>query len=137
VADREKGNGPEETGSVPVSLENEARANLACYFLRSILERSSAGKTADDLPRVFERGVRISAAGMTAWISGDEKGLTVSPRQKGKPAVSVEGDLRVLIRILLGAGVVVPFLKGDVRLGGNPLAALKVLSFLRIPGRTG
>jgi hypothetical protein len=36
--------------------------------------------------------------------------------------------------VLLGAGVVLPFLKGDVRMGGNPLAALRLLSFLRVPG---
>lgn len=123
------------SGDLRVSIEHEERANLACYFLRSILERSLGGKSAEALPRVFERGVRVGAGGMTAWIYRDEGGLTVSPREKGKPGVSVEGDLRTLIRVLLGAGVVVPFLKGDVRMGGSPTGALRVLSFLRIPER--
>lgn len=117
-----------------VRIEDEQGANLLCYFLASVLTRSIREKTGQKVPGLFDKGVRVLAGGMTAYIYREPQGLLVSRAGRGKPGLSVEGDLGVLLGVLLGKGVVMPFLRGDLRVGGNILGALRLLGFLKGTG---
>ncbi len=116
-----------------VWIEDEEKANLTCYFLRSLLKKNSGGKTGAHLSSCFERGVGVKAGGMEAFIYRSGDGICVSPICKEKPGITVEGDLNSLLRVLLGGGVVLPYLKGEIRVGGNLIGALRMLGLLRIP----
>ncbi|MFQ6103008.1 MAG: hypothetical protein ACE5OP_01805 [Candidatus Glassbacteria bacterium] len=115
-----------------VRIIDEERANLACYFMRSILRRNAVGKSKAELARFFERGVGVRAGGMTAYVYATADGIVVTPTQREKPGITIEGDLNTLLGILLGGGAIRPFLRGEVRIGGNPLTALKILHRLRM-----
>jgi len=127
---------------VTVRILNEERANLVCYFLRSILRRSAAGGAgggaAGKLAGSFECGVKVVAGGMTAYVYGTQSGIEISPVERGVTGVGVEGELGDLLRVMIGGGAVVPYLRGDIRVKGSPLRALRVLRSLRTPEkRTG
>lgn len=130
------GDGHEVTGvgagtGPGVRIDDENRANLACYFIASVLRRNIGNRTPGEVAGLFERGVRVVASRMSAYIYWENDVLIVSPTARGTPGISVEGDLTVLLAVLRGRGFLVPFLKGDLRVGGNLLRALRLLGFLR------
>lgn len=114
-----------------VRVDEERGANLLCYFLASVLARSMRRNAAGEIPDYFTKGVKVTAGGMTAYISRMPDGLLVSRSGGESSGISVEGDLGILLSILTGKGAVLPFLRGDLRVGGNLLTALKLLGFLK------
>jgi hypothetical protein len=122
-----------QTGTRPVRIIEEEKANLACYFLRSLLSRSLEKKAGEHLLSCFERGVKVMAGEMTSYIYSGVDGIEVSPIEHAKPGITVEGELNDLLKVLLGGGVIMPYLKGEIRVGGNLVGALRMLSLLRIP----
>lgn|GEM_PF-3085919 len=118
-----------------VRVVEEERANLVCYFLASVLRRNVESRSPVQLAGNIESGLKVVAGGMTAFVYGVRDVIEVSPIERGATAVGVEGELGVLLGVLLGGGVVIPVLKGDIKVKGSPLRALRVLKLFRTPGK--
>jgi hypothetical protein len=117
---------------VRVEAEGAERMSLIGLFLRAaLLERSDAIEHAR-----LHGDLAVTVAGMSATLSFAPEAVTVREGVVGRPRAHIKGSMESFLA--MGRGKVVsPVLRREVRISGNPLAALPLaLLFRRTRGGT-
>jgi hypothetical protein len=120
-----------ENKTVPVEIDAPARANLMVLLMHGILERNLQIPDKAARARRLRGDIRVKAGRMTATLSFHGGGVILySGVRERRPRASVRGDMVTLLGVVTGHGVVVPFLRGRVGIGGNPFVLLSVLPLI-------
>ena len=126
-------------GGSLVTVHRPERMNLLGLLMRGLLatnlERPELRLRAEKL-----RGhVAVRAGDMQVTLSFGADGVHIhSPDTdadatvgSGGPRARVRGDMKALLGVVTGAGMVGPVLTGRIRIGGNPFLLLRVLPLIR------
>ena len=101
--------------------------NLIALFMRAALEERR-----EALERLRPRGsLALTVAGMSTTLSFSASRVVVREGVVGKPTAHVRGSLPGFLSLARGR-VVGPLLSREVRISGNPLAALPLAIVFRL-----
>ncbi len=113
-----------------VRLRNPEQMNvlglLMCGFLGDALKDPALARRA----RGMRGDVWLRAGLMWITLSFDGQGIEVVRGKTDQRRAAVEGEMDSLLGVVTGAGMVGPFLAGQIKIGGNPLFLLRMLPLL-------
>ena len=115
-----------------VTYSNKRETNLLGLILGSVIERALAKPSRRKRCSKLKGEVLVTAGKMEVTLRFDGERVIVAPKPSGKPRARVGGDLRSLTRVALGHGVVLPYLRGRIEVGGNVYFLLKILPLMRV-----
>ena len=121
------------TTEARVTLEQPEKMCLLGLLLRALLEDNLAGPRGQARARKIAGDIEVSAGGMTITLRFAEGRLTVRQGGCDEARARVRGSLPALLAVARGGGVVGPFLRRKIRIGGNPFLMLRMLPLLRVP----
>ena len=116
-----------------VTLERPERMCLIGLLLRGVLESNIATEKGGARARKIAGEIEVNAGGMTITLCFADGRLTIRQGKSEKPRARVSGSLPALLAVSRGGGVVAPFLRRQIRIGGNPFLMLKMLPLMRAP----
>ncbi|HOX43859.1 MAG TPA: hypothetical protein PK668_09675 [Myxococcota bacterium] len=117
--------------AIVVHLEEPARMNLLGLILRSLLTRNLAEPRLARRALALRGAVAIQAGDMQVGLCAEPGRLVIRRGAPARPRASVRGSLPVFLDIALGGSLLGPLLDGELHVGGNPLALLKLLPLIR------
>jgi len=100
-------------------------------LMQGILERNLKVPAKAAKASRLRGDIRVKAGRMTATLSFHGGGVILySGERERRPRASVRGDMVSLLGVVTGGGVVGPFLRGRIGIGGNPFVLLGVLPLI-------
>ena len=114
-----------------VRLEPDGEMHLVGYFLRALLERA-IGAHGGRVPRgLVGASYGIRSEGMELTIAFRQDGAGIRRILSQDTDARVEAALPTLVRLLLGGGLLRPWLSGEVRARGKLWRLMPLLRLLR------
>jgi len=112
---------------VQVIAERPERMNLIALFMRAAL-----AERRETLARLRPRGsLGLTVSGMSATLSFSRDRVLIRDGLVGSPNAVVEGSLEGFLALARGR-MIAPLLSRQVRISGNPLAALPLAIVFRL-----
>jgi hypothetical protein len=114
-------------------LENAERQSLLGLLVHSVIAANLADDGVARRVAGLTGEVEVAAGDMTITLDFRDGRVAVRPGPAQAPRARVRGDMAALLGVVLGGGLVGPFLAGAIRIGGNPFVLLKLLPLLKKP----
>lgn len=120
-------------GEVTVRIPNPEHMNLMGLLMRGLLEGAVKIPSVNARARSLRGDVLIIAGTMAVRLrfTGDE--ILLVPDEDKKPRATVRGDLKSLLEVVAGEGLLRPVLTRKVKASGNLLMLLKLLPLICAP----
>lgn len=122
------------SGPPRVEVVDLDRTHLAGLMAASILRRNLARPRGAALAGRLRGVVAVDVGGMRFAIEFGDDAVRIRVGDCERPRLRVRATLGALLDAALGRGVAVAFLRGRLRMRGNPLLALRLLPLLRADG---
>ncbi len=118
---------------VLVRVEDPERMNLMGLLMRGLLETTANSERGRRIVRSLRGDVKVVAGSMAVTLCFSKGEVILRREAKSSPRASVSGEMKPLLEIVAGGGLVLPVLSGRVRVRGNLLMLLKMLPLIRAP----
>ncbi|MCC6574977.1 MAG: hypothetical protein IT462_14450 [Planctomycetes bacterium] len=105
-------------------------------LMRGLLESSLAGERGRAAARKLRGDVRICAGTMSVTMSFSADEIVLRASGNTRPRANVRGEMKPLLEMVAGGGLIGPVLRGKVKVRGNLLMLLRLLPLIR-PSRKG
>lgn len=119
---------------VLVRVVDPPNSPLLALLLRGVLEDRLSSDGGQARARNVQGTVAITAGGMKVAVRFDASGVTISSEVAATDA-QVEGELPALLDLVAGGNVMRPVVTRKIRVRGNLVLLLRVLSVLRSGAR--
>ncbi|MCC6525339.1 MAG: SCP2 sterol-binding domain-containing protein [Polyangiaceae bacterium] len=113
-----------------VILHEPERMNLLGLLMRGLLAANLEDPELRARALRLRAGIHVRAGDMHVTLRFAEDGVHITAGAEASNA-RVSGDMKALLGVVTGAGMIGPVLRGRVRIGGNPFLLLRVLPLIR------
>ncbi|MBI4952448.1 MAG: SCP2 sterol-binding domain-containing protein [Myxococcales bacterium] len=113
-----------------VILHEPERMNLLGLLMRGLLAANLEEPALRARALGLRASIHVRAGDMHVTLRFAEDGVHISAGAEASNA-RVSGDMKALLGVVTGAGMIGPVLRGRVRIGGNPFLLLRVLPLIR------
>ena len=116
---------------VVVRVEEPERMNLMGLLMRGLLESTVGTLRGSAIARKLRGEVRVMAGTMGVTLCFSEHEVVLKEIGSGRPRATVSGEMKPLLEIVSGCGLIVPVLTRKVKVSGNLLLLLRMLPLIR------
>ncbi|MCC6521162.1 MAG: hypothetical protein IT373_00740 [Polyangiaceae bacterium] len=113
-----------------VRLHEPERMNLLGLLMRGLLTANLEDPGLRARALALRGSIDVRAGDMHVTLRFAPEGVHIAADGTSANA-RVSGDMKSLLGVVTGAGMIGPVLRGRVRIGGNPLLLLRVLPLIR------
>ena len=120
---------------VSVEIVNIENISLLGLMVGRMIERNIADAKKARAAQKVSGKVGVTAGRMEVTLEFDRNTIRIHGGLQKPLRAAIRGSLSELLQIAVGKHPIVSFLQGRVKLGGNPLFALKIMPFMRASSR--
>jgi hypothetical protein len=114
-----------------VVLDSPERMNLLGLLMHGLLARNLAREEVYAKARRIAGDVLVRAGEMAVTMRFADGRVTILCGVAGRPRARVSGTMDGLLGVVAEGRMVMPFLSGKIKIGGNPFLLLKMLPLIK------
>ena len=123
----------EKEGADRVSVDQPETMNILGLLMKGLLALNMEDEAKYARACKLKGDILVTAGAMSVTLRFADNKLTIIRGATEKPKAKVAGTMGALLGVVTGEGMVLPFLAGKLKIGGNPFTLLKMLPLIQSP----